>query len=173
MLSQIVPNLDGPGHVCSSSNVTLLSASASACSFSKQPARLLIFINSTDPGHIAATSADPLAEGLGYQVHYVAGLWLKFRLTPFHRRTGQSMKINRSYWSGNRSRNRLKKSRRLAASARKEETGPPTGAENCKRGILSLPNAKPAPILSDYTHALPSVPPTNPGNVYCLASCWY
>ncbi len=70
----------------------------------------------------------------------------------------QSMKINRSHWSGNHSRTRLKKCRRLVASARKEETGPPTGAENCKRGILSLPNAKPAPILSVRTHALPSVP---------------
>ncbi len=173
MRSQIVPNLDGPGHICSSSDVTPLSASASARSFSKQPAWLLIFINSTDPGHKRSSlsrgskiSKCTMSLGCGWN----SDLPHFMRIS---RRTRQSMKINRSHWSGKRSRTRLKKCRRLAASARKEETGHPTGAENCKRGILSMPNAKPAPILSVRTHALPSVPPTNPANVYCLASCWY
>jgi hypothetical protein len=51
MQSQIVLYFDGPRNIGQSSDVTPISASASACLFSKQPAWLLIFINSTVPGH--------------------------------------------------------------------------------------------------------------------------
>ncbi len=150
MRNQIVPNLDGPEHICSSSDVTPLSASASARSFSKQPAWPLIFINSNDPGHKHSS----LSRGSRIsKCNMSLGCGRNPDFPHF-------MKINRSYCSGNRSRTRLKKCRRLGASARKEKNSPPIGAENCKRGILSLPNAKPAPIVSVRTHALPSVPLT-------------
>ncbi len=53
------------------------------------------------------------------------------------------------------SRTRLKKCRRLASSAGNEETGQPTGAKNCRRGVFSMPNAKPAPIPCQQPQPLP------------------
>ncbi len=63
MRNQKVPYFDGPWDICSSSDVTPISASASACSFSKHPAWLC----SSLAALCRATSAAPLAEGLGYQ----------------------------------------------------------------------------------------------------------
>jgi hypothetical protein len=175
MRSQIVPNLDGPGHICFSSDVTPLSASASARSFSKQPAWLLIFINNTDPGHKRSSlsrgsriSKCTMSRGCGWK----SDLPQFMRIS---RRTRQSMKINRSHWSGNRSRTRLKKYRRLAASGPLLVKRKPVLllVPKTARGVFSQCLMRPAPILSVRTHALPSVLPTKPGNVYCLASCWY
>ena len=87
------------------------------------------------------------------------------------RSTKQTMNTSRSAQPGNFSRARLRSLKRLAASARRGAKGPPTDAEYVMRGSVCLPSAKPAPMLSVRMFALPSVPPTNPWNVYCRASC--
>jgi hypothetical protein len=128
---------------CLSSNLTSISASSSARSFEKDPARLLIFINSTVPGHKCSSvsrgtniSKCTMSRGCGWNSNFP-------HFMRISRRTKQSMKIDRACWIGNIARTRLKNCRRLAASARIEETGPPTGAKNCRRGFLSVPSAKP------------------------------
>jgi hypothetical protein len=147
MWSQKVLYFDGPGDICSSSEMAPISARASARSFSEQSAWFLIFINSTVLGHKRSSFSRGTRISkctMSRCCHSVAGI----PTFPISRRTRQSRKIKRLQWSGNCSRTRLTKSRRLASSARKEETGPPAGAENCRRGILSVPTAKPAPICA-------------------------
>jgi hypothetical protein len=85
--------------------------------------------------------------------------------------TRQYMNTSRSAWPGNRSRTRLRSWERLAASARRGAKGPPTDTEYVIRVSFCIPSAKPAPIRPERSFALLYVPPTNPWNVCCRASC--